>query len=229
MIPIRDHNPTAGPVYVVWALILTCVAAFVLPWAAGGEGAMLAAAYRHGLVPAALWAEPAGRWPTLFTHAFLHGGLFHLIGNLVFLWVFGDNVEDRLGHLRFLVFYLLGAAVAAASHAVLGADPRLPLIGASGAVSAVLGAYLRFFPRKLVESVVVPLIVPWLAMRLLFRVGPFFIWTLPAWAYLGYWALVQLWEGIAGYGVMGGGVAWWAHVGGFAFGLLLAPAFARRD
>ena len=228
MIPIRDHNPTAGPVYVVWALVLTSVAAFFLPWAAGGDGALLAAAYRYGLVPAELWAEPVGRSPTLITYAFLHGGLLHLVGNLIFLWVFGDNVEDRLGHGRFLVFYLLGAAVAAAAHALVTADPSLPLIGASGAVSAVLGAYLRYYPHKAVQAVVLPLVMPWLMLRVLFRVRPFFLWTLPAWVYLVYWALVQLWEGLAGYGVMGGGIAWWAHVGGFAFGLLFAPAFARR-
>jgi membrane associated rhomboid family serine protease len=173
-------------------------------------------------------ADPVRQAPTLVTHAFLHGGWAHLLGNLVFLWVFGDNVEDRLGHLRFLAFFLLGAAVGAVAHALVTPDPRVPLIGASGAISAVLGAYVRFFPTRRVQAVVVPLVLPWLALRVLFGAGPFFLWTLPAWSYLGYWALVQVWEGLAGLHVVGGGVAWWAHVGGFAFGLALAPAFARR-
>ena len=228
MIPIRDHNPTAGPVWVVWALLIASVAGFVLPLATAGEAGLLAAAYGLGLTPAAWSAEPWRQAPTLVTHAFLHGGWVHLIGNMVFLWVFGDNVEDRFGHARFLAFYLLGAAAAGALHALVSPDPGLPLIGASGGISAVLGAYLRYYPSKRVQAVVVPLVAPWLVLRVLFGVGPFFLWTLPAWSFLGYWALVQVWEGVAGLGVMGGGVAWWAHVGGFAFGLALAPLFARR-
>lgn len=228
MIPIRDHNPTAGPVVVVWALVIACAVAFVGPWLANGEQGLLRAALAFGLVPNDLGAAPLRAASALVTHAFLHGGWGHLLGNLVFLWVFGDNVEDVMGHGRFLAFYLLGAAVAAVAHAVLTPDPALPLIGASGAISAVLGAYVRFFPHKQVQAVVLPLIVPWLALRVLFGAGPFFLWTLPAWAYLGYWGLVQVWEGVTGFGVVGGGVAWWAHVGGFAFGLLLGPAFVRR-
>jgi len=228
MIPIRDHNPTAGPVWVIWALLLATVAGFVVPWASGQGEALWRAASAYGLTPAALWADPWRQAPTLWTHAFLHGGWAHLIGNLVFLWVFGDNVEDRLGHLRFLAFYALGAIVAALAHAFLTADPGIPLIGASGAISAILGAYLRFFPTKRVQAIVVPLILPWLVLRLFFGFGPFFLWTLPAWTYLGYWALIQVWEAFAGVDLVGGGVAWWAHVGGFAFGLLMAPAFARR-
>jgi membrane associated rhomboid family serine protease len=227
MIPVRDHNPLAGPVWVVWLLLLTAVAGFVLPWWTAQDEGLWRAAVAFGLTPAALLAEPLRQAPTLLTHAFLHGSWAHLLGNLVFLWVFGDNVEDRLGHLRFLAFYLLGAAVGALAHALVTPDPRVPLIGASGAISAVLGAYVRFFPTRRVQAVVVPLVLPWLALRVLFGVGPFFLWTLPAWSYLGYWALVQVWEGVAGLHVIGGGVAWWAHVGGFAFGLALAPAFAR--
>ena len=228
MIPIRDHNPTAGPVYVVWAVLVACVVGFAGPWLAQGELGIAVAAYGYGLVPAELWSSPWREAPALVTHAFLHGGWAHLIGNLVFLWVFGDNVEDAMGHARFLAFYVLGAAVAGITHGLLTPEPQLPLIGASGAISAILGAYVRFYPHKRVQAVVVPLVLPWLALRVLFGVGPFFLWTLPAWAYLGYWGAAQLWEGVTGFGVVGGGVAWWAHVGGFAFGLALGPLFARR-
>jgi membrane associated rhomboid family serine protease len=162
----------------------------------------------------------------------LHGGWAHLAGNLVFLAVFGDNVEDRFGHGRFLVFYVLAAAVAGLVHAL--ADPRstLPLVGASGAISAVLGAYVRYFPRRRVQAIVVPLVLPWLLVRVFTPFPAFFLWSLPAWVYLGYWALVQAFEAAAtlapsGLAVPTGGVAWWAHVGGFGFGLALAPLFAR--
>jgi membrane associated rhomboid family serine protease len=228
MIPIRDHNPTAGPVFVVWALLAASVAGFVVPLATAGEAGIVSVALRYGLTPADLWAAPWREAPTLVTHAFLHGGWGHLVGNLVFLFVFGDNVEDELGHGRFLAFFLLGAVVAALSHAWVTPDPRLPLIGASGAISAVLGAYVRFYPHKQVQAVVVPLVLPWLVLRVLLRAPPFFLWTLPAWVYLGYWALLQVWEGVAAAGVVGGGVAWWAHVGGFAYGLIAGPLFARR-
>lgn len=225
MIPVRDHNPTAGPVVVVWGIVLTCIAAFVLPWLEGGEQQILTVAYRWGLTPAAWWADPIAAAPTVVTSAFLHGGWAHLIGNLVFLWVFGDNVEDAMGHARFLLFYLLGALAAVLAHAALTDDPTIPLIGASGAISAVLGAYLRIYPRKMLQAIVLPLIVPWLVLRPIFRVRPFFLWTLPAWVFLGYWAVLQVWEG---FGAVGDGVAWWAHVGGFLFGLVFAPALAQR-
>ena len=228
MIPVRDHNPLAGPVWVVWLLLLAAVVGFVFPWWSAQEEGLWRAAVAFGLTPAALLAEPLLQAPTLLTHAFLHGSWAHLIGNLVFLWVFGDNVEDRLGHGRFLLFFLLGAAVGGLGHVWITSEPRLPLIGASGAVSAIMGAYIRFFPRRPVQAIVVPLLVPWMVLRVLFGVPAFFLWTLPAWVYLAYWALVQVWEGVAAVGVIGGGVAWWAHVGGFAFGALLAPAFARR-
>jgi len=226
MIPIRDHNPTSDRVWVVWTLVAACAVGFVVPWAAAGEAGILDAAWRFGMVPAAVGAVD-GWWAGWIAHAFLHGSWAHLLGNLVFLWVFGDNVEDWMGHGRFLLFYLLGAVAAALGHALLTSDPELPLVGASGAISAVLGAYLRLFPLKRVQAVVVPLIVPWLVLRVLLRAPPFFLWTLPAWVYLGYWGLLQVWEGVAAAGVVGGGVAWWAHVGGFLFGVLAVPLFRR--
>lgn len=233
MIPVRDHNPRSGPVWVVWVVAAASVAGFAGPFLANGWEGVGRAAWSWGLVPAAWWADPLGNGVRLVAHAFLHGGWAHLLGNLVFLVVFGDNVEDRLGHGRFLAFYLAAAAVAGIAHAV--AEPRstLPLVGASGAISAVLGAYLRFYPRREVQAVVVPLVLPWLVLRVFGRAPAFFLWSLPAWVYLGYWAAVQLVEGMAVLDAVrtaatAGGVAWWAHVGGFAFGALLGPAFAPR-
>jgi membrane associated rhomboid family serine protease len=225
MIPIRDHNPTSGPVWVIWAFLIINAWAFTYPlWEAGLWG-LERAVLQYGLLPGAWATNPA----TLVTHAFLHGSWAHLLGNLLFLWVFGDNIEDHLGHLRFLAFYVSGAVVAGLAHVALGGAPDLPLVGASGAISAVMGAYIRVYPSKRIQAVVVPLFVPWLLTRLLLRVRPFFLWTLPAWAYLGYWALIQTWEASVQWGVVqdGGGVAWWAHLGGFAFGLLALPLFAR--
>lgn len=233
MIPVRDHNPTGGPVWVVWTLIAASTVAFVGPWFAGGWESVARAAWAGGLVPVDWWADAWGQAPRLLAHAFLHGGWAHLIGNLVFLFVFGDNVEDRLGHGRFLVFYLAAGAVGGLAHAVAAPSSPLPLVGASGAISAVLGAYVRFYPRREVQALVVPLVLPWLVLRTFGRVSTFFLWSLPAWVYVGYWALVQLAEGMAVLDAVqvapaAGGVAWWAHVGGFAFGLVTAPLFARR-
>lgn len=227
MIPIRDHNPTAGPVVVVWGLLGANVLVFLLTWATGGQLGVLAAAYGFGLVAERLAAEPFGHAPALVTHMFLHGSWAHLIGNMIFLFVFGDNVEDVMGHARFLAFYLGGGLAAAFAQIAFMPDASLPMVGASGAVSAVLGAYLVHYPRKDVQTLVVPLVLPWLVISLLMRVPRFFLWWLPAWVYLGYWAVLQVGEGLADVAGLGG-VAWWAHVGGFAFGLALGRPLARR-
>lgn len=228
MIPIRDHNPTSGVVWVVWVLLVANAVAFLLPWLEAQEAAVAEYAYRFGFTPSLFAAAPLTEGLTLLSYAFLHGGWAHLFGNLVFLFVFGDNVEDRLGHLRFAAFYLVGAVVAAVTHMFATSEPNIPMIGASGAISAVLGAYLRFYPGKRVQAVVVPLIVPWLLLRMFSRVrASFFLWTLPAWFYLGYWGIIQLLEAATSLTSVGSGVAWWAHVGGFLFGVIAAPWFAR--
>lgn len=233
MIPLRDHNPTAGAVWVVWTFAAVSALAFVVPIALGGWEGVARAAWAGGLVPAAWWLDPVGQAPRLLTHAFLHGGWAHLVGNLVFLVVFGDNVEDRLGHVRFVVFYVAAAAVAGLAHAVAAPASPLPLVGASGAISALLGAYVRFFPRRRVDAIVLPLVLPWLVLRAIARTPAFFVWSLPAWLYLGYWALLQLVEGMAALEAVQvaattGGVAWWAHVGGFVFGVVAAPLFVPK-
>lgn len=226
MLPIRDHNPTAGPIVVVWLLLAANVVAFlaaVLP--AGFEG-VLVAAFAYGLIPAAFVADPVASAPRLVTHLFMHGGWAHLLGNMIFLFVFGDNIEDRFGHVRFALFYLAAGVVAALAQTLFVAGSDVPMIGASGAVSAVLGAYIMLFPRKRVQAAVLPLIVPWFVINLVLRTPRFFLWWLPAWVYLGVWALLQLWEGIADFAATGG-VAWWAHVAGFAFGMLVSRWLVR--
>ncbi|MDY7039478.1 MAG: rhomboid family intramembrane serine protease [Chloroflexota bacterium] len=161
-----------------------------------------------------------GQIATLFTSMFLHGGWAHLISNVWALYVFGDNVEDRMGHLRYLVFYLLSGVIAALTHIFVTPTGIVPTVGASGAISAVLGAYLVLFPTSRVITLVPIFFVPWFV-------------EIPALFYLGFWFVSQLFNGLFALTVSGsvgtyGGVAWWAHVGGFAAGLILVGIFARR-
>lgn len=164
---------------------------------------------------------PAGPQPiylTLFTAMFIHAGFLHLASNMLYLWVFGDNVEDQMGHIRFLVFYLLAGLLASATHIALGPDSRLPSVGASGAIAGVLGAYLVLFPRAQV--------------RVLLFLGPFITTTMvSSFLLIGFWALVQMFSGIGSLAVdteQTGGVAYWAHIGGFVAGLILVNFFRRR-
>src|SRR5690606_9517361 len=156
---------------------------------------------RPRLVPAAFREAPGDALPTLFTSMFLHGGWAHLLSNMVFLVVFADNVEDRFGRLRFLVFYLVGGAFATLAHALFSRESLVPLVGASGAISAVLGAYISLFPRQQVLTFVPPLFVPWLVLSFLARVPRFFLFWLPAWVFIGYWALLQVLEAGASLGM----------------------------
>ena len=222
MLPVRDLNPRRRPARVTWTLIAVTVAVFAVQLGLFGQSVAFEALRGGAFLPAAFVADPLARAHTLWTSAFLHGDLWHLVGNLFFLGVFGDNVEERLGPLPFLAFYLAGAAVASLAHGLASGWSPVPLVGASGAISAVLGAYVLWFPARRVQAFVAPLFVPWLLIRALLPVPRFDLWWLPAWLYIGYWALVQLFE--AGGSLVVGdaatsGVAWWAHVGGFAFGL----------
>jgi len=152
-----------------------------------------------------------------FSSMFLHGGWLHLIGNMWSLWIFGDNVEDRLGRGKYLALYLVSGVVAALMHIYTNLGSQVPTIGASGAIAGVMGAYFRFFPHARVETVIPPFIF-----------GPFFV--LPAVLFLGWWFLLQFFNGALSLGAGGkgfGGIAWWAHVGGFAFGVAVC-LFARR-
>jgi membrane associated rhomboid family serine protease len=207
MIPYKDLEPRRTFPVVTLALIAANIAVFVWQHLDPGGGMLYAA------VPRQVWGVFLGRglWPlaTLFTSAFLHAGLLHIGFNMLYLWIFGDNVEDRMGHFRFLAFYLAGAALASLCHIAAEPTSKMPLVGASGAISAVLGAYLVFFPKAKVKTFFILII---------------FVETivLPAWLYLGIWFATQVYSSLADGSSAGGGVAWYAHIGGFLFGAAAA-------
>jgi membrane associated rhomboid family serine protease len=222
MIPLRDINPSRSTPFVTLALIAVNTLVFLdqLRLDTAAQAALFSGL---GFVPARLlWALSSPEvsfWDALlplWTSMFLHGGFLHLLGNMWFLWVFGDNVEDRLGHLRFLIFYLLCGTGAGLFHALLQIHSTLPTVGASGAVSGVLGAYFVLFPRSRVITLV-PLVFVFFTVRL------------PAMVVLGYWFLIQFFSGLGTLGTgRTTGVAWWAHIGGFLFGVLLLRIVRRR-
>ena len=211
MIPLRDDNPTQSVPVVTRTLIALNAAAFFYELSLGGSLNVFVQWW--GLVPlrfayAFAGAEPlAPTLATAFTSMFLHGGWIHLLGNLWFLWIFGDNVEDRLGHWKFLLFYLAGGLAAAAAHLLLNLGSAVPTVGASGAIAAVLGAYAVLFPRARVVTLV--------PIFFFFQVI-----ALPAMLVLGLWFVVQIFTGTLSIGASGG-VAWWAHIGGFVFGMVV--------
>jgi membrane associated rhomboid family serine protease len=219
VIPLRDNIPTRTFPGVTVALIAANILVFIYQISLGGEHAAVFVA-TFGAVPAqftgaaphAAPALPPGL--TIATSMFLHGGLLHLLGNMVFLWIFGNNVEDATGHLRFLVFYLACGAVAAFAHIVTHPDSNVPMVGASGAISGVLGAYFLLFPFARIVTLVV--------------LG-FFAQTIqiPAFFFLGFWFLMQFLSAAVNGGA-GGGVAFFAHIGGFVAGLVLLIPFKRR-
>ena len=214
MFPLRDANPRHGPALVVWLLVLINVAVFLYELGFN-ERQTFVFVMSYGFVPDWFFTSPLSQAYRLLTSMFLHGGVMHIVGNLFFLIVFGDNVEDKMGHGRFLVFYLLGGAAATLAHGAFMPSAQTPMIGASGAISAVLGAYIVLFPRQ----------------RVLTFIPPFFMLWLPAWLYLGYWAVIQFIEAAGGLAIPASdvsGVAWWAHVGGFVFGMLLVRTFAKN-
>ncbi len=210
MFPIRDHNPSRRTPYVTWVLIAINVLVFVGYWSLFPNDRVLARFFfEWGLVPAAARPE------TFVTSMFLHGGLLHLGGNMLFLWVFGDNLEDAMGHLGFLIFYLAGGLAAAGAQFVSDPSSTVPMVGASGAIAGVMGGYLLLFPKARVDVLIILIIIV--------RVIP-----VPAWIVLGAWFGIQIVQGaVAPAGA--GGVAYWAHAGGFAAGLILTlPIWLRR-
>jgi len=224
MIPIQDIVPRRRTPIVTVSLILINIAVFLFEASLPPE-ILQALTFHLGVVPARYthpdWAmaHTLAGFPFLafFTAMFLHGGWVHLIGNMWTLWIFGDNVEDRMGHGRFLVFYLLCGLAAEIFHVWMHPDSPIPVIGASGAISGVLGAYYALFPLARI-IVMVPIFI-----------FPFFF-EMPALLYIGYWYLMQLFSGALSivHGTAVGGVAWWAHVGGFMAGLLLHRLFCLR-
>ena len=220
MIPIRDANPTRRTPLVTLSLIVTCFVVFAGELgllASGGETSLDAFITRWGVVPADLTAAwRAGNYlsietATLVTSQFLHGGWFHLLGNMLYLWIFGNNVEDRFGRGGFLAFYLLGGALAGLTQVAINPTSEVPTIGASGAIAATLGAYFVLFPRARVTSLVF--------------LGFFYqLIDVPAVIVLGFWFVLQLIDGLTSLGAVqsGGGVAFFAHIGGFVVGAVAA-------
>jgi membrane associated rhomboid family serine protease len=222
MIPIRDTNPSRSVPFVNYTLIGLNVVVFLFEITLGRNlGSVIG---NFGVVPARIVSamsaysfEPAV-YLTFISSMFLHGGWMHLLGNMVFLHVFGDNVEDRFGHARYLLFYLLAGAAAAASQIFINPDSVVPMVGASGAIAGILGAYVIMYPRARVLTLI-----------------PIFFFIqfieLPAFIFLGLWFLMQLSSGVLSLNIGGdaGGVAWWAHIGGFAAGALLLPLLKKRS
>jgi membrane associated rhomboid family serine protease len=236
MFPYKDENPTYLNPVVTLAVIAVNVAVWILVQGGGTDPALARSVCELGLIPGELLGRvPAGHaipiapgvaciispqpsWITPISSMFLHGGWFHLIGNMWFLWVFGNNIEDSMGHARFVVFYLVCGLLAAAAQVLSDPSSAVPMVGASGAISGVMGAYLVLYPRVRVHTLVF--------------LG-FYItrWTLPAYVMLLYWALIQLLGGLPalGGGQSGGGVAFFAHLGGFVAGLGLIKLFSRPE
>lgn len=224
MIPIRDSIPSRTVPVVTRALILINALVFFFELALPPQ-ARESLFYLFGVVPARFmhphWAAaqgfPAGAYWSLVTYQFLHGGWLHIIGNMWALWIFGDNVEDAMGHGRFAGFYLLCGVLAALTQVLTQPNSTLPSIGASGAIAGVLGAYLLLYPTARIVVLLPILFFP-------------FFFELPAVLYLGFWFLLQLFSGTRALAAPGqvGGIAFWAHVGGFVSGLLLCRVFARR-
>jgi len=218
MIPLRDDNPIRTRPLVTFALIALCTLAFLWQASLSANGQQQVA-YLFGFIPAVLFgnAQLEGQWipasTTIITSMFLHGGWLHLIGNMLYLWIFGDNIEDRIGRGRFLVFYLVCGGVAALGQGLADPQSEIPMIGASGAISGVLGAYLVLYPRAKV-LVLLPLLIFITTVRV------------PALVVLGIWFAGQLLSSlIAAPG--SGGVAFAAHVGGFVAGVVLIRLFLR--
>jgi len=228
--PIRDDNPHFLAPVVTYALIGLNAAAWFFVQGLGTDPALGKSVCKLGLIPGELLQTlPPGTtfpltpgmacvttdksdWATLVTSMFMHGGWMHIVGNMWFLWIFGNNVEDSMGHVRFAVFYLLCGLAAATLQVALSPHSAIPMVGASGAIGGVMGAYILLYPRVNVH---------------LFLFFGFFFTTVavPAYFMLGYWLLVQLIGGFGSLGAEGGGVAFWAHVGGFLAGAGLIRVF----
>jgi len=220
MIPLHDDNPTELRPYVTIGLIVLCVLVFLWQLSlgrAGGNavlafGAVAAVIFDVQQLPPELSIIPS--WMSVFSSMFLHGGWMHLISNMLFLWVFGNNIEDAMGHKRFILFYFVCGAISVFAQILPTPDSTVPLIGASGAISGVLGAYLLLYPHARI-LVMVPIVVIMHTVRL------------PAWWVLGFWFFLQIFNSAAASNQQGG-VAWGAHIGGFVAGLILIPFFRKK-
>jgi membrane associated rhomboid family serine protease len=230
MFPIRDDQPRFSTPYVNYFIIALNVLVYVffeLPVQMQGERHFQALVFQFGFVPAHLTHALGGtsHYPlsatllTIFTSMFLHGGLFHIVGNMWFLWIFGDNIEDYMGHFSYLIFYLLCGVAAAVTFIAINPSSTVPTLGASGAIAGVMGAYIVLYPKARVQTLVVLIVF-------------ITFWWIPAWVFLGYWFFIQFvatsMEASATATHQTGGVAFAAHVGGFVAGLILIKLFPRR-
>jgi membrane associated rhomboid family serine protease len=210
MIPLRDINPTHRTPVVTYTFIVLNVLIFLYMLTLDGQG-LDRFIHQWSIIPRDLLANPAAEAPTLITAMFLHGGWAHLLGNMLYLFIFGDNIEDVLGHGRFILFYLLTGILASFAQIAINPTSSIPNLGASGAIAGVLGAYLLLFPRAKVTTIV-------------FR----FITEIPALYVLGFWFAFELFRGLTALGAIDpevGGVAFFAHIGGFIAGLTLIKVF----
>ena len=224
MFPLRDEIPSRRAPVVTWAIVAVNVAVFAWQWTLTEPG-LKRVFYQFGIVPARFsdpeWAAgiglPAVGLLPFLTSMFLHGGFLHILSNMWSLWIFGDNVEDRMGRFRFVLFYLGCGLAAGAMHWISNPNSTIPTVGASGAIAGVLGAYLRWYPGAKVLTLI-PIVI-----------YPLFV-DLPAVVFLGLWFLSQLLSGAVTFGApdAAGGVAWWAHVGGFVAGFALCGLLSRR-
>jgi len=222
MFPIRDHNPSGRTPFVTYALIDANIGVFLSYWPLMQSDQQIMRFYFDWALIPALVSEGQG-WGGFLTSMFLHGGWMHLLGNMLFLFIFGDNMEDEMGHVGFTLFYLAAGLGAGLIHYVSAPGSPVPTVGASGAIAGVMGGYLLLFPKAKVDILIILVII--------FRIIP-----IPAWIMLGLWFAMQVFGGF-GTAPDEGGVAYWAHVGGFAIGLALTlplwlrlggPAFWNR-
>lgn len=210
MIPYKDDNPTSTTPFVTVGIIALNILVFL--YEVVSPSGMEKFVYTYGAIPNYILtfekAQPIHPALTIFSAMFMHGGVFHIAGNMLYLWIFGNNIEDKLGHIRFFFFYIFCGIISAYANALTDPQSHIPMIGASGAISGVLGAYLLLFPRAMVHTLVF--------------LG-FFVTVIkiPALIVIGFWAIIQLINGLISTGLAReGGIAWFAHIGGFLTGLL---------
>ena len=221
MIPIRDRNPSGTFPLVTVSIIIINVLVFLFELSLGRK--LDAFLFQYGVIPLKVICSsdiPASTFVNTYfpflSYMFLHGGFIHLIGNMWYLWIFGDNIEDTLGRFKFIMFYLLCGIGSAIVHVYFNNQSGIPCIGASGAIAGVLGAYMVTFPRARI-LVIIPLFIMWEMIEL------------PAIVVLGFWFLIQFFTGTAAISSIGGGgeIAWWAHIGGFVLGIILIKIFSK--
>jgi len=218
MFPYKDDNPTNTFPFVTIGIIVLNILIFLLQLFTDVDGKRIV--YAYGAIPHNIVSlestQPIHPFLTIFTSMFMHGGFFHLFGNMLYLWIFGNNIEDRLGHFRYILFYLFCGIVAALSHTLSATDSGVPMIGASGAISGVLGAYLLLFPMAKIHTIIF--------------LG-FFVQSvqIPALIVIGFWAIIQVVNGLITQGMQThGGIAWLAHAGGFLAGLITIKLWQPR-